>query len=446
MPDTRVEVIRRLARRGAGASLVRALEKSRAEDVAAAIGHLAPGEQRLVLRQLADDEKAASVLASIGDAELKNLVQDLAFERLVILLEAMEVDDEADVIDRLPDELRERVLDAISDEEQELVEDILAWPEDSAGGIMQPLAFKLHEDVTCRDAITALHEQAGELEMVFYLYVDNDAEQLVGVTSLRGLLTHAPSMMLSEIMATDVITVSPETDQEEVARIVSRYDLLAVPVVDENRRLLGIVTIDDVVDVIQEEAAEDMLLMAGVAEDPSAGSTIAAARIRFTWLIITVIGGIGMAELIGLYEDVLMKEAVLAGFIPVILGMGGNVGTQAATIAVRNIATGASAHRSIPQTIFREARVGLLLGIGFALVLGSYALIRWNEQPLLAVAISISIVATICCAAALGALVPLTLNKLGADPAVATGPFVTTGIDVVAILIYFSTAVAILGL
>ena len=448
MVDARVEVIRRLARRSADAPLRRALGKSRAVDIASAIQHLAPAEQRLVMSKLGDDDVAAEVLARSEGADLAVLVQALEFPRLVDLLDRMDVDDEADVIDQLPRDLHDRVLSAIHSRDKQLVEDILAWPEDSAGGIMQPLAFQLRRDLTCRDAISALHQQHEELETVFYLYVTNDADQLVGVTSLRALLTHAPSTALHEIMAADIIAVSPEEDQEEVARLVSRYDLLAVPVVDSDRRLLGIVTVDDVLDVIKEEALEDMMLMAGIGDedDPNNSGVFQAARLRFTWLTVTLVGGIGMAELIGAFEETLAKEAVLAGFIPVMLGMGGNVGIQAATVAVRNIATGHAANTSMLSALFREARVGLLLGIGFALTLGTYALVRWWDQPLLGVAIAIAITATVVAAAALGTMVPLTLHRLGVDPAVATGPFVTTGIDMLAILIYFATCITILGL
>jgi len=447
MADTRVEIIRRLARKGAGAALHRALTKTRAEDIARAITHLAPEQQRLVMGHIEDEAKGSDILTALEETDLVELAQSLPFDRLIAMLEQMEVDDEADIIDLLPEELRQRVLDTIKDQDKEMVEDLLSWPEDSAGGIMQPMAFRLNEDLTCRDAIKALHDQHDQLEMVFYLYVENEADHLVGVTSLRALLTHSPSTPLSAIMSSDIISVAPSTDQEEVARIVSRYDLLAIPVVDEHRRMLGIITIDDVVDVIKEEAVEDMLLMAGVGDELQSGATaFQAARQRLIWLSVTLIGGIGMAELIGIFEDVLASKAILAGFIPVMLGMGGNVGIQAATIAVRDIATGHTDTRGVGYVLFREVKVGLLLGLVFAVVLGGYASIRWmNEIPLMGVAIAISISATVISSAALGTSVPITLNRLGIDPAVATGPFVTTGIDVVAILIYFSTAVFILG-
>ena len=240
-------------------------------------------------------------------------------------------------------------------------------------------------------------------------------------------------------MITDLITVTPETHQDEVAKQVSRYDLLALPVVDHDRSLMGIITVDDVVDVIQDMATKNMMLMAGMEEhSPHERSVLRSFQQRLTWLLITLMGGIGMAELIGVFEDGMKTQAIaMAGFIPVMLGTGGNVGTQAATIAVRNLATGHMGNGiNTVSMMFREARVGALLGIAFALFLGGYAYMA--HGPDLSIAVSIAIVATVITAALLGMLVPLTLDRLGIDPAVATGPFVTTGIDLVAILIYFS--------
>ena len=442
--QARVEAIRRLTRRGAAGPLSRVLEKSRIEDVAAALTHLTPAEQRRLFRQVTDDESAAQLLVEIGEFDLKNLVQDLSVERLVSLLDYLPVDDETDIIAVLPDEMREQVLKRIQRDDRAQVEELLTYPEDSAGGIMSPVAFKMHEDSSCREAIEALQE-AENLETVFYLYLQNDGENLVGVTSLRSLLTHSPNTRLGDLMTTDVIAVTPEVDQEEVARIVSRYDMLAVPVVDEHRRMLGIVTVDDVIDVIHEEAAEDMLLMAGLREEgESERGVIVAARQRMLWLFVTLFGGIAMAEVIGAFESSMIAKPVLAGFIPVMMGMGGNVGIQAATIAVRNIATGQSQGISASAMLFREVRVGFVMGLVFALILGVYGWVTADVD--LGMAIAVSIVTTVAAAASFGLLVPVTLNRMGVDPAVATGPFVTTGIDVVAIVIYFTTCQAILGL
>ncbi|MCK6505543.1 magnesium transporter [Myxococcota bacterium] len=442
-----VEAIRRLARKGATPSLARTVDKARAEDIAVAIRHLGPTQIRLVFGCIKDDQVQSEVLTRLDLNDTLVVVEDMPFERLVALLDLMEVDDEADVIARLPEELAQRAMKAIHGDDKEIVEDILAWPEDSAGGIMQPIAFRLKEFQTCRDAISALHEQEEDLEMVFYIYVENEADQLVGVTSLRALLTHGPSTALKDIMEPEVITVGPQTDQEDVARMASRYDLLAIPVVDENRRLLGIVTIDDVVDVIKEEAAEDMMLMAGVGDDIDAHSAgvVSSTRQRLPWLVVTLLGGIAMAELIGRFEVALAKEAVLAGFIPVMMGLGGNVGIQAATITVRNIAIGRAESSGILGLVLKEARVGLLLGTVFAVALGGYAALRHSNLHL-GGAIAASGVLELIAAASLGSLVPLIMQRLRIDPAVATGPFVTTSIDLVALSIYFTTCMLILGL
>jgi len=440
-----VEAIRRLARRGATSALARTVEKSRAEDIAVAMQHLVPAQVKLVFDKIADDEVAAEVLTRVDNNDLTVLVDHLPFRRLVDLLDLMEVDDEADVIARLPEELGARVMAAIEGEDKEFVEDILAWPEDSAGGIMQPVAFRLGESTTCREAISALHEQQEDLEMIFYIYVENDSGQLVGVTSLRALLTHSPSTPLKDIMATDVIAVTPDTDQEEVARQVSRYDLLALPVVDEHRKLLGIVTIDDVVDVIREEAAEDMMLMAGVGEDIDAlsGGVFQSTRKRLPWLVVTLAGGMVMSEIFNDFQEGFPTLVVLAAFVPVMIGMGGNVGIQAATITVRNIALDRVGTGGTFALLRREAGVGLTMGVFFALVLGGFAALRYGD-PRMGLAIAGSGVVQLTVAATVGTLVPLAMQRPGVDPAVATGPFVTTSIDMIGLTLFFSLASVIM--
>ena len=444
--QSRVEAIRRLTRKSAGPALRRALSRSRPEDIAGALSHLAPAEQRLLLSHVEDDQQASDVLVQLDDNELNRLVHVLDFQRLVRLFQKMEADDAADLIARLPEDFKPRILAAIKGEEKEQVEDLLAWPEDSAGRIMQPVAFRVSESHTCRESIEAL-QLAENIEMVFYLYAENDAGQLVGVTSLRNLLTHSPSTRVSDIMTPDVIAVTPETDQEEVARIVGRYGLLAVPVVDAGRRLLGIVTVDDVVHVIKEEAAEDMLLMAGVGDEVDAahGTVLQATRTRLPWLFVTMCGGMITSELIHQAPPRLGAETVLVAFIPVVMGMGGNVGIQAATIAVRNLATGQAVTQGIGPTLFREVRVGMLVGIAFAVVVGGFAAVR-NGDPMLGLAIATAGLLQLSAAATFGTLVPAIMNRIGVDPAVATGPFVTTGLDMIGITIYVSTCILVLNL
>ena len=418
---------------------------TRAEDLAAAMGHLARNEQRLVLGQIRSDAVAADVLVRVGDEDFLALTGELPVERLVKLFGEMEADDQTDLIELLPEDKREAVLARLRGDEREQMEELLGYPSDSAGGIMSPLAFRLREDTSCRDAIAAVQE-ASDHELVYYVYVETESGQLVGVTSLRNLLTHPPSTRLADIMTTDVIAVEPQVDQEEVARIAGRYDLLAVPVVDEHRKLLGIVTVDDVIDVIREEAAEDMLLMAGVGEEsaePQGGRLMVAAR-RLPWLLVTLAGGVAISEIIRRFNGVLSTDLVLAGFIPMLTGMSGNVGIQSATLTVRNIAVG-KLDTGVGGRVAGEALTGLLLGLVFSMLIGLYCMLRYGDLHT-ALAVGIAISCNTTAAALMGTLVPLTLRRAGVDPAIATGPFVTTGMDGVGVTIYLSIATLLLSL
>ncbi|MDP2312749.1 MAG: magnesium transporter [Pseudomonadota bacterium] len=450
MPESllnkRVDAIRRLARRGAIQALAKVVATTRAEDLAAAIGQLARNEQRLVFGQVRADTTAADLLVRIGDQDFLALTADLPVERLVRLFGEMEADDQTDLIELLPEDKREAVLARLHGEEREQMEELLGYPPDSAGGIMSPLAFRLREDITCRDAIAAVQE-ASDHELVYYVYVESESGQLVGVTSLRNLLTHPPSTRLSDIMTTDVIAVDAHTDQEEVARIAGRYDLLAVPVVDDQRRLLGIVTVDDVIDVIREEAAEDMLLMAGVGEEPSdsaAGNRLSNASRRLPWLLVTLLGGIVISEIIRQFSGVLAADLVLAGFIPMLTGMSGNVGIQSATLTVRNIALG-RLDVGVGARLGGEAITGLLLGVVFSVLVGLYCMLRYGDVHT-SLAVGIAITCNTTAAALMGMLVPLTLRRIGIDPAIATGPFVTTAMDGVGVTVYLGIAAALLSL
>jgi magnesium transporter len=446
MPDSllnqRVDAIRRLARRNAVPALAKVVAKTRAEDIAAAIGHLSPHDSRLVFGQVRDDELAADVLSRVAPEDFDLLVQPLPVERVVALFGHLQADDVTDLLERLPAEMREAVLGRIHGTDREEVEELLAYSPDSAGGIMSPLAFRLREDATCRDAIASVQE-ASDHELVYYGYVENEGGQLVGVTSLRNLLTHPPSVRLADIMSTDVICVTADTDQEEVARIAGRYDLLAVPVVDDQRRLLGIVTVDDVIDVIREEAAEDMLLMAGVGEEAAESNAVQGVLQRLPWLMVTLLGGLIIAEIIGRFTAVLSADLVIAGFIPIVMGMEGNVGIQSATLTVRNIAMG-RLETGTWRAVGREVLHGLVLGLVFSLVIGGYAYLRHGRADV-AGSVAIAVAAGMTAASTVGALVPLTMRKLGVDPAIATGPFVTTAMDGLGLTIYLAVASLLLG-
>jgi len=437
--NQRVDAIRRLARRGASVALAKVVAKTRPEDIAGAIEHLPPSEQRVVFGRIRDDRVAADVLTRIAPDTFEHLLPDVPVDRLVAFFLHMEADDQTDLIELLPEETRTVVLQHIRGEEREQVEELLGYAPDTAGGIMSPLAFRLDEGTTCRDAIAAVQE-ASDHELVYYVYVEDEDKRLAGVTSLRNLLTHPPSTRLADIMTTDTIWVTASTDQEEVARIAHRYDLLAVPVVDDQRHLLGIVTVDDVIDVIREEAAEDMLLMAGVGEESAEATPgrLEAVRRRMPWLLLTLVGGLIISEIIQAFDGTLSTDLVLAGFIPIVMGMEGNVGIQSATLTVRSIATG-RLDRGLGAALGREAVYGFLMGVVFAVMIGIYCLIRY-ERIEVALSVSVAVVCGMTSAALVGTAVPLSMRRLGVDPAVATGPFVTTAMDGLGLTIYLGIA------
>lgn len=438
-------LLRRLVRRDAASGVRKLLARTRPEDTAAAMEMLTWAEQRRLIGLIDDRDYAATVLANLSEDGTRQFFENAEETIVVDLLDRMEPDDATDIVEILPDRLRDRVLTKLDAEAEDGdgVRELLEWDRDTAGGIMSPLAFKMPQVSTCGEAIASLQQQHEDVETVHYVYCVNNEDRLVGVTSLRSLLTHAPDTPLVALMTREVIQVGPRTDQEEVARFVARYDLLAVPVVDERGRILGIVTVDDVLDVIEDEAAEDMMKMAGMSDGPSQGALQQAMR-RAGWLMATTVGGILMAEIIGIYKATLETVAVLAGFIPVIMGMGGNVGIQSATVAVRGLATGHVQLGGALKFVYKEAQVGVLLGIFFAVLLGLYGGIRFGA--VIGGAVASSVALSIAAASAIGGAIPVALNRAGADPAIATGPFVTTAVDILAILIYFNIARYMLGL
>jgi magnesium transporter len=302
--------------------------------------------------------------------------------------------------------------------------------------------FTLYQDTSCGDALKTLQDQE-EAEMVFYLYITDDDDCLVGVASLRALATTPSETLLRDIMAKRIHSVRPETDQEDVAQIVAQYNYLAVPVLDSDNHLLGLVTVDDVVDVIREEATEDFLRMAGAGKDREIllKSSWENAKARLPWLFASWIGGIIAATIIGRFEHMIQSMLALAAFIPVIMGMGGNIGTQSSTIIVRGMATGRIEIGSEMKILLKEMRVGLILGGLYGIMLGIFAYFKFfDADPMLGVVVGLSIWCSMLIAAVVGTFIPMFLRKVDIDPAIATGPFVTTSVDILGVFLYFMIA------
>lgn len=438
-----LDTVRRLNRRNAVDNLLKLLKKTHPADTAWVFRHLTPAERRSVFNVIAQTDLVGEFLSELDQSLMLELVSDLTPQYLVAIINEMDLDDAADLLEALPEELANEIRKLMEKTDREEVDQLLQYGPDTAGGLMSPEYMALDEEMSVGDAVKKIQERSEEKEMSFYLYITHGEEQMLsGVLSLRELLLHPPYRLLKNIMNAKVIAVSADTKQSEVAHIVSQYNFLAIPVVDSSYKLVGIVTVDDVIDVIREEATEEFLQMAGAGKDQEIllKSTVENARTRAPWLFATLIGGITAAFIISFFQNELQKVLALASFIPVVAGMGGNIATQSSTIVVRGIATGRINMNELSRVVFKEMKVGLLLGTLYGLVLGVLAYFGYAHPPELGFVVGSSILFSMTLAATVGTGVPLVLRRLDIDTAVATGPFVTTAIDILGVSAYFLIA------
>ena len=411
------------------------------------VEELEPEEKAKLIERLSEED-ASLLFEEMEDFEQADIFRLLDRDQAVNIVKNLASDDAADLIGELSSEEAQEILHIIKeDEEQADFGDLLKYPEESAGGIMTTEYISLPEDIPVEEAISRLREIAPEAETIYYVFVVDQEGRLIGVLSLRDLIAASDGTLLKNIMRRNVISVNAALDQEEVARIVSKYDLLAVPVVDEEERMLGIITVDDVIDVMEQEATEDIYRLAGASEvegmELTKASVSKVVRLRLPWLFISMAGGVLSGTVIGGFESTLEAIVMLAVFIPVVMGMGGNVGTQSSTIFVRGLATGAIEKTEVWSYLLREIRIGLVMGAfcGFIISITAYI---WQGNPYLGLVVGISMLVTITTAAILGTLVPMLCNMVHIDPAITAGPFVTTIKDVTGLLIYFSVATTFL--
>ncbi|MBW1607829.1 MAG: magnesium transporter [Deltaproteobacteria bacterium] len=441
-----VESVKRLLRRDATTRLRKIVKKTHAADLSLVFHSLSIPNQGRLFNLIDDIEIKGEVFSNVGEDTVLNLIEDLNLDDVVEILDLMPKDDVADLLGRLPVEKSDVILEMMKKEGSEEVEGLLHYGDDTAGGIMVPDFIALREDTTARAAIESLQEEHLDVEMPFYLYVVDANGKLIGVSSLRQLVVVPPNTPLKDFMTTDVFAVKTDMDQEEVAKIVARYDILAVPVVDDTNQLVGIVTVDDVIDIIREEATEDILKMAGAGGDfVETKSIFKNIKMRMPWLFASCVGGIIASFIIGYFQESLSKLAYLAAFIPVIMGMGGNIGVQSATITVRGLATGRLNIRDIWSVVSKQLMVGLILGLLYGTVVGLVAQLKYSRE-LFALSVGIAVLCSMTMAALAGSLVPMTLAKINIDPAIASGPFVTTAIDIISVTLYFIIATTLLGI
>ncbi|WP_027714984.1 magnesium transporter [Desulfuromonas sp. TF] len=435
-----LDTVKKLIRRGAYPNLTNVVAKTHPADIAHLFRYLDQKEQRVFFNLIEDSETAASVLSELDHGTGAQLLEKIDTETITGILQEMPYDDAVDIIRNMPEEKAEEILQIMEDEHSDEIEELLKYGEDTAGGIMATEIFSLREDMTVKEAVAALQE-AKDVEMVFYVYVTDEHNHLVGVLSLRNLLTVPPSTRLRNIMTTDVISVRTDMDQEEVAHLVAKYDILAIPVVDEGNKLMGIITVDDVIDVMRQEATEDMFKMAGASEEELlyGYKSFKIARLRLPWLVTNLFGGVITGYLMWRFKVTLKEVIALISFIPVITGMGGNVGGQSATIVVRGFATGRIDFSTLRQVFYKEVRVGLIMGTVCGTVTGLIAFF-WHHNPYLGLVVGLAMVTAMTVAASMGVIATSFFKKIGIDPAIASSPFVQTANDITGILIYFGTA------
>ncbi len=441
------ETIKRLMRRGATARLAKIISKVHEADLPAVFPSLSASNQRKLFQLIHDPEKKGYVVSELDEDIGLHIIESLPIEELAEIIDNMPSDDSVAFIKMLPQDKAEAVLGMMEKSESDEVEGLLRYEDDTAGSIMIPDFIALKEDMTAKDVIESLQSKEYlDVEMPFYIYVVDEDEHLVGVSSLRQLVVVPSTTPLHQFMGKDVISVTTDMDQEEVAKIVARYNILAVPVVDEDEKMVGIVTVDDVIDVFREEATEDILKMAGVGEEfVETKSIVRSTRIRLPWLFASFMGGIVAIFIIGYFEESLKQVSYLALFIPVIMGMGGNIGIQSSTIVVRGIATGRINIRDLWSVVSKELSIGIILGVFYGVLLGTLVQFQYSIDAL-AISVAIGVFSSMSVAALVGSFMPMMFARMHIDPAVATGPFVTSSIDILSVLIYFQVATILLGI
>ena len=432
-----IEEVKELISREDIVGLSTKIDEMRPADLADLIEHL-DQEERLFIFRILEPEGAGEVLMEIEPPVQERLLVDLDDEALSEIVQELDSDDAADVVGDLPEDRARAIIETLSEDVSEEIEKLLPYPDDTAGGIMALEFIAVRADATVQDAIDLIREKREEVENLYYIWVIDGEDRLVGVISIADLVLEPRSRKISEIMDTNVISVNVHTDQEEVVRVVKKYDLVNIPVVDDHNRLVGRITHDDIIDVIEEEVDEEMSRMAGVIDQEIAeDSPLKISRARLPWLIGGILGELVSALIISRFESSLQKVLALSFFFPVIMAMGGNTGQQAAIIVVRGLATGDISLLKTGRRLWTELKValgnGIVCGTLLGLVVGT-----WLSDYELGAVVALALLLVMLNAGFVGSAVPIVFKKIGVDPALATGPFVSTSNDILGLLIYLT--------
>ncbi len=441
-----VEKIEKLIDRQDHQSVRLLLSDLYSEDVAYIASHIDEDYRESFLQEIKSLPDLSEILPELSDESIVDLVGSLKEHQIAPLFSRLDPDNSAKVIATLPESMADWLLSNMATEDSEEAATLLQYSDEVAGRIMTTEFFSVHEDKTVFEAFNALKEskESHEAELIYYVYVVDDYRHLIGVASLRDLLTTPNHVAMKDIMKTGIISIPVTMDQEKVASVVERYNLMAVPVVDDKNRLVGIVTVDDVIDVIRSEATEDIMKLAGTTEEEfSLQSPYKGFIRRMPWLLVSFFGGMLTIQS-NLFFSKQISQMELMAFVTIIAGMGGNIASQSSTIVVRGLATGRIMAAELWEVLFKEVSIGILLGIFFGLLLGIVSAFQFRDFSAIGISVGVGMLSSMIIAATIGSLMPIVFQRLHIDPAVATGPFVSTTIDNLGLLSYFGTTILIL--
>lgn len=444
---TQLELLRKLLRHGGSMErVVRMLEKLRPAEIADCFGNLAPNELKVMLDVLVEHGDLAVILPEVSSGLLEeDVLPMLNDERLAGALDRAAPDDAHYLITLLDEARIGPVLKRLKPSQRERIRRLLNYPPESAGSLMTNQMVTLRAEVTIQEAIDTIRAQVVASEFIFYIYVVNEAGTFLGVVPIRRLIMGGPEQPLSDVMVVNPVAVFVTSDQEEVAAVTARYDLLAVPVVDENFKLLGVITVDDVIDVLQDEATEDMYLMQGLSDEDRVYSPVSkSVRMRVPWTLLNLLTASAAASVIGIFEDSIAQATVLAAFMPMVAGMGGNGGTQTLTVVTRGLAIGeVNPLDGGRSAVKKQCAIGLINGAWLGLLTGFAAWI-WKGSLALSAVLFMAMVFNLTLAGFVGSMVPLVLKALNQDPALGGGVIVTACTDTFGFLIFLGLATALL--
>lgn len=425
--------------------LKKELKEIKAADIPALLEELEK-EQVVKVFRILSKEQAGEAFAYMEPDMKEKLIQDLTDNELKNVIDELFMDDTVDLIEEMPSNVVTRILKAVNKEDRKTINELLKYPEDSAGSIMTTEFVDLKESMTVEEALERIRSIGLDSETIYNCYVLDKNRILLGIVNIKGILISKPGTLIKDLMATNIISVNTMEDQEDATKLFDKYDYFALPVVDNENRLVGIITVDDAINVIQDEVAEDFEKMAAMSptEDGYFGTSVFKhSKNRILWLLILMLSSAISGGIITHYQEAFAAIPLLVSFIPMIMGTGGNCGSQSSTLIIRGLATDEIKLKDVFKALWKEFRVALVVGIVLAIVNGLRIVIQYQDLQL-AVVIGITLIATVILAKALGCLLPLLAKRLKLDPAIMAAPLITTLVDIFSILIYFKIATTIM--